>query len=183
VAAVTEGPDDVTRNGTVHCSPVSVSLAGMDSRVTESAVELRCTRGLPGAGKSTYAEEWVSADRAERARVNLDSLRSMMHGGVYVSGVTEPVVIMARDAMVQELLTQGISVICDDTNLPESAVADLRWLAEQCGAAFSVADLRWVPPDVCIARDAARPRPVGEAVIMDYHQRYIAQAHIPVAAA
>jgi tRNA uridine 5-carbamoylmethylation protein Kti12 len=153
----------------------------MDGEAAGERPELRITRGLPGAGKSTYAGEWVSADLGRRARVNRDDLRGMLHAGIFVPDVTEQIIVSARDGMIRELLSQGISVICDDTNLPESAAADLRWLADQYNAEFTVADLRWVPLDVCIAQDAARPRPVGESVIRDYHERYIVRAAVPAA--
>jgi tRNA uridine 5-carbamoylmethylation protein Kti12 len=159
---------------------VPVSYADV---MPENTVELRITRGLPGAGKTSYAREWVSEDLGNRARVNRDDLRGMLHAGVFVPDVTEQIIVSARDGMIRELLSNGISVICDDTNLPESSVADLRWLADALGAEFHVADLRWVPLDVCIERDAKRPRPVGESVIRGYHERHIAGKALAVAAA
>jgi predicted kinase len=136
---------------------------------------LHITRGLPGSGKTTHACVWVDADRAHRARVNRDDLRTMLDRGVFEKGVTEPRILAARDALILGLLRKGLDVICDDTNLPQRTARDLARLARQAGAGFEVIDLTGVPLTDCLARDAARgdKRPVGEAVIRDMHARYL----------
>jgi predicted kinase len=141
---------------------------------------LRITRGLPGSGKTTLARAWVAAYRAHRARVNLDDLRAMIDDSVFAEGVTEPRVIIFRDAAVLALLREGVSVICDDTNLPGQAVEGLLRLARVTGAQFEMVDLTGVPLDVCIARDAARTgvAHVGEAKIRAMHERYLRTPHL-----
>jgi predicted kinase len=140
--------------------------------------ELRITRGLPGSGKTFYAEAWVREDIAHRARVNRDDLRAMMHAGAHKGGETEVQVIAARDGMIDYLLGLGVSVICDETCLPDETVDDLWELAAQRGAKFTVKDLRGVPLEVCIRRDATRERTVGEAVIRQYHKRFIESCRV-----
>jgi predicted kinase len=133
------------------------------------------TRGLPGSGKTTYARNWVAADREHRARVNRDDIRSMLDEGEFVKGITEPRILAARDALILGLLGRGLDVICDDTNLPQRTARDLARLAIRARAGFSVVDLTDVPWAECITRDAARSdkKPVGGAVIKDMHERFL----------
>lgn len=144
--------------------------------------ELIITRGLPGSGKTTEAHDWVANDRAHRARVNRDDLRSMVDGGVFVKGVTEPRIQAARDALIVGLLARGVSVINDDTNLPQRTARDLAALARRARASFDVADFTDVPLETCLERDAARTdkKPVGETVIRDMHARYLAGRNLPL---
>ncbi|MFN2636826.1 MAG: AAA family ATPase [Gemmatimonadaceae bacterium] len=142
--------------------------------------ELRITRGLPGCGKSYYASAWVAEDPAGRACVNRDDLRSMIHDGAWIKGVTEPRIIVARDAIISALLKRGVSVICSDTNLPQRTARDLAKLAKQAGADLEVVDLTYVPIETCIERDAKRDRPVGEDVIDGMHMRYLNGRDLPL---
>jgi predicted kinase len=141
---------------------------------------LHITRGLPASGKTTFAREWVDADRAQRARVNRDDLRGMIDEGVFIAGRTEQRVIVARDAMIGSLLRHGYDVICDDTNLRQGVARNLAQIAARAGADFQVEDFTSVPLELCIKRDAARARPVGEAVIRDMHARYLAGRTLPL---
>ena len=140
------------------------------------------TRGLPGSGKTTHARAWVAGDREHRARVNRDDIRSMIDEGEFVKGVTEPCILAARDALILGLLSKGLDVICDDTNLPQRTSRDLFRLAKRARAAFAVYDYTDVPLDLCIARDARRDdkQPVGEAVIRDMHMRYLNGKDFPL---
>lgn len=133
------------------------------------------TRGLPGCGKSTKARAWVDADHSTRARVNRDDLRQMIDDGVFIKGVTEQRIQVARDAAIRGLLKRGQDVVCDDTNLPLRTVRDLRKLARSVGADFEVWDMTDVPLDVCVQRDFIRRDkvPVGETVIRDMYTRFI----------
>jgi predicted kinase len=142
--------------------------------------KLLITRGLPGCGKTTFAREWVAADREHRARVNRDDLRVMLDHGQFVKGVTEPRVLAARDAAVFSLLSKGVDTICDDTNLPQRTARDLAKLAKRTGAELAVIDLTDVPLETCLDRNAVRTDkpPVPDAVIKDMHARYLAgRAH------
>jgi predicted kinase len=143
---------------------------------------LHITRGLPGSGKTTFARAWVSDDREHRARVNRDDLRLMLDDGQFVKGVTEPRVLAARDAAILSLLGKGVSVICDDTNLPQRTARDLAKLAKRAGAEFAVTDLTFISLDVCLDRNAARTDkpPVPREAIRDMHARYLAGRACPL---
>lgn len=131
------------------------------------------TRGLPGSGKTTRAKAWVADDPVHRARVNRDDLRGMIHDGVYLKGGTEHVILRARNTLIRALLERGLAVVCDDTNLPNRVVRDLRRQAALTGADFEVWDMTDVPLETCVFRDDLRINPVGEKVITDFYNRFI----------
>jgi tRNA uridine 5-carbamoylmethylation protein Kti12 len=137
-------------------------------------VKLVITRGLPASGKTTYAKEWVADDRMHRIRVNRDDLRAMIDDGVFVAGVTEKRIIKAENTLITEFLNLGLDVICDDTNLPQHIVEQMRDTARICHAGFEVIDMRHVPLETCIERNAKRDRVVvPEDVIRGMHKKYI----------
>lgn len=135
--------------------------------------ELVILRGLPASGKTTWAERWVAVDATRRARVNKDTLRLMLHAGIYLGRETEAQVDAVRDAAIAALLRAGISVVSDDTNLDRAKVDAMRELAAGAGAMTVAVLYEDTPVDECVRRDALREKPVGEAVIRDLHSRYI----------
>src|ERR1700729_1274460 len=137
--------------------------------------ELIITRGLPASGKTTFARKWVDEDRERRARVNRDDLRQMLDEGVFVKGVTEQRVMAARNATVEGLLRRGVSVVVDDTNLPNRTCRDLHDIAKRCKAEFKIEDMCEVPLSTCLARNIARQdkAPIPDAVIEDMFMRHL----------
>jgi predicted kinase len=138
---------------------------------------LTITRGLPGAGKTTWARQQPRA-----VRVNRDDLRQMLHGGPLGLGWAEVQVTIAQRAQIDALLRAGINVICDDTNLRSRTVRELAELARACDAAVVIRDFTEVPVDVCVTRDAAREEGtrIGEAGIRSMWQRYLAGRRLPL---
>lgn len=145
--------------------------------VPNSMSTLHVTRGLPACGKTTWARSWVEEDRAHRARVNRDDVRGMVDGGVFVKGVTETRIVAARDALITTLLSKGVDVVCDDTNLPARSARDLTRIAAKAGAEVQVTDMTDVDVEECVRRDAIRSaagqRAVGAEVIRDLHARFV----------
>ncbi len=142
----------------------------------DAMTTLTITRGLPGAGKTTWARA------TGLPRVNRDDLRRMLHGGPVGTGQAEKRVTIVQRAMIEALLRAGVSVVCDDTNLRRQVVRDLAALAAACGADFAVQDFTDVPVEECIRRDAARTEGehVGEAAIRRMYDRHLARRPRPL---
>jgi predicted kinase len=135
---------------------------------------LTMTKGLPGSGKSTEAKRIVAkAQPGTLVRINKDDLRTMLHDSVW-HGKNERRVVRARNALVEAFLGDGVSVIVDDTNLNPNHEKELRRLAAYHGAEFKVSDHTAVPLHTCIKRDLQRDRSVGEKVIRDMYNQYLA---------
>jgi len=128
--------------------------------------QLIICRGLPASGKTTFARAWVAEDPATRARVNKDDLRRLIHDGVYLGRETENTINMIRDNTIRSLLRKGISVVNDDTNLPQGVARDLARIGMEFGAEVLVEDMTNVSVEICIARDHSRDNGVGEKVIL-----------------
>lgn len=130
---------------------------------------LTITRGLPGSGKTTWARTQPGW------RVNRDDLRAMvLPGWIYGSSTNEDALTEAQHSAICALLFHGRDVIVDDTNLRREHVDALREIASIYGAEFLIEDFTHVPLETCIERDAARPNPVGEAVIRRMWDKYLA---------
>lgn len=146
--------------------------------------EMVIYRGLPASGKTTRARAWVAKDPANRARVNRDDLRAMLHDGVYLGHDTEKRVRVARDRLIRGLLDQGVSVACDDTNLQQKTARDLVKLARFSGAHVRVSDLTEVDVELCVLRDWERgqkgERAVGEQVIREMNAKFLAGKNLPL---
>jgi predicted kinase len=134
---------------------------------------LLITRGLPASGKSMYARTWVAEDPSRRVRVNRDDLRQLAFGQPILDHAGETTVTVMQQAAVRALLQAGRDVIVDDTHLRAKYARQWADLAAEVGAAFAVVDFD-TPLEVCLARDAARERPVGEQVIRGMHARFLA---------
>jgi predicted kinase len=145
--------------------------------------ELVITRGLPASGKTTFARLWVARDRQHRARVNRDDLRRMVDDGEFVKGVTEQRIQALRNAAIMGLLDRGVSVVCDDTNLPNRVCRDLHDLARQHKAEFRIVDLTSSSLETCLTRNEAREDkdPVPQHVIQDMYLRFIHGKQTPLA--
>jgi tRNA uridine 5-carbamoylmethylation protein Kti12 len=152
-------------------------VADQQTPHTPNRPTLFITVGLPGSGKTTYAEERlakaIAAGRTDLARVNRDSLRLMLHGPAGY-GTNEEAVTVVQHAAVRMLLNARVSVICDDTNLVLAHRLALADVGRKSNANVIIVDkfLR-VPLDECIARDALRPQPLGPDVIRGIHQRHV----------
>lgn len=146
-------------------------------------MKLTVTRGLPGSGKTTWAEDQIAGFQKTMARVNRDDLRRMLHGAGLFTHETEQQVTRAQQSSVEHLLRSGVSVIVDDTCLRARYLRAWMEMADRVGAVFEVQDFTDVPVETCIERDSERPvgrGQVGADVILGMHKRYLAGRSLPL---
>lgn len=137
-----------------------------------SNLTLTMMRGLPGCGKTTYANERQRAN-PDIVLISRDDLRRALHNGNW-SKANEHQIVCMENAVIIDSLTRGRSVIVHDTGFGAENELRLRTLAHTHNAQFIVKDFTHVPLDVCIARDLTRFHSVGKDVIMDMYRRYLA---------
>lgn len=142
------------------------------------------TRGLPGCGKSTWAEGMVRNHygRGTAVRINRDLFRDMLHAGrddVYDRKL-EGLVTTAHRATIAALMMSEVPVIiCDDTNFHNECEPAFRKLCEQFGYEFHLKDFTDVPVSTCIQNDLKRTHSVGEKVIKQMYARNLEPKYEP----
>lgn len=116
--------------------------------------------GLPGSGKSTFAASllkagWTSfSSDAIREELGLDPTKKEDHQKCF----------SVMDDRVVKALSQGQDVIYDATNLSRKKRMNL--VQKLSRIALNKSCMVFITPvEECKVRDAARPKPVGEAVI------------------
>lgn len=143
------------------------------------------TKGLPASGKSSWAKEFVAKANGKAKRINKDDLRAMLDNSVY-SKSNEKMILDSRDTLVDLFLAQGVeTIIIDDTNFESKHFDRMVEIADQqrykqeskyltTDISIEYKEFLDVTLDECIHRDSKRGNPVGEKVIRDMHNRYIA---------
>lgn len=131
-------------------------------------MKLLMLKGLPASGKSTYAKELA---KDGYVRINKDDLRAMLHAGKW-SKNNEQQVLRLRDAVIEDSLSAGKSVVVDDTNLAPKHSERLKGLAKKHGATFETKFFD-VSVDECIKRDLKRTNSVGESVIKGMYEQFL----------
>lgn len=132
--------------------------------------QLLILRGVPGCGKSTFADEWVKQGE-RRARVNRDDIRMQLFGKEV--GVDEVAVTKIEHQQVDTLLKAGYDVVVDDTNIRHAYIKPFVKIGQQNGATVDIKQFD-VDVDVAIQRNTVRAalggRDVPETVIRKMHQ-------------
>lgn len=139
--------------------------------------KLIITRGLPGSGKTTWAEKWVLESPESRVRVNRDSLRAMLHiDKQNATHRTEVAITKACADLARAFLRDGVDVVVDDTNLRQRNARTWATLAAIVGAEFVVQDFTDVPLTTCLDRNAARGQSqrIPSSVIQKMHAQFLA---------
>ncbi len=133
-------------------------------------MKLIMCKGLPGSGKSTWAEGFCRQN-PDFIRINKDSIRRM-------TGLThkrENLVVKFRDILIFTALTEKKSVIVDDTNLDPKHEFNMRKIVNNfpLPVTFEVKSFLDVPMATCIKQDLKREHSVGEKVIKNMYRQYL----------
>lgn len=143
--------------------------------------ELIMLMGLPGSGKTTWAQ-----GQTGYTRVNKDSIRAVLKSQGWVwSREAEKDVITERDKQIVLALQDGHSVISDDTNFGWKHKVRLEQLAHQGKAKFRIKRFD-IPLDTCLQRNNGREEAtrVPDHVIQEMYNKFIVPdpAHWPLSA-
>jgi len=127
-------------------------------------------RGLPASGKSTTSLGIIK-NTGNTIRINKDSLRKMLHGGIF-SGKNEGLTRGASRTLARAFLKQKMNVIIDDTNLNPGTMESWKTLAMEEGATVEIIDMTDIPVEECVMRDIGRNDSVGGVVIKNMALQY-----------
>lgn len=131
------------------------------------------TRGLPASGKSTWARGELRAHPERWVRVNNDDIIDMLYGqAVSHTPETGKVLEELRESVIRTALRKGRDVIVDNTHLSGRSIKAVCDIAQSVGDVLVTVKTFPEKLDVCIARDAARPKPVGAPVIEGMWKKY-----------
>ena len=139
--------------------------------------ELILTRGVPASGKSTWAQQWVSQDPANRERVNRDDIRFQLFN-TYMpldsegkpDKNKENQVTQVEQSLIRNALRQGKSVVSDNTHLVPRGWKSYFALADEAGVKVRNKDFP-ISLDEAKRRNAARDRVVPEFVLDNMYSR------------
>ena len=143
-------------------------------------MDIYICRGLPASGKSTWAKYLVrsslKAANGQACRLNKDTLREMLHDGVYSSD-NEKLVREIWKSTIRTCIKHQRTLIIDDCNLNPLTVETVRNLsslwAREMGVPIKIHYLDFKANiETCIKRDSKRDKPVGEKVIRDMAKQY-----------
>jgi predicted kinase len=141
--------------------------------------ELRLTRGLPGSGKSTFADQWLAEDPENRVRVNRDTIRFELYN-MWYPVEDEKGTVKEKEARVSEVeyqriekaLNQGKSVIVDNTNLNPMSFSTYGKIARRMLVPLTHTDFP-ISIEETLRRNSLRERQVPEFVIRDMQAKYM----------
>lgn len=124
--------------------------------------------GLPGAGKTYYAKEYVRI-HDNTIHLSSDLIRAELYGDESIQGNPGEVFGLMQKRAV-EALKGGKSVLYDATNMTRK---DRAGVISACPRHAQVeAHVIWAPIEVCVERDANRDRTVGRSVIDKMLRRF-----------
>jgi predicted kinase len=137
-------------------------------------------KGLPASGKSTWARAEVENRPGNVKRVNKDDLRAMLDLSRW-SKANEKFVEKLRDFIIVSALTEGLDVIIDDTNLHPRHEARIRELVAEAAPGTQVRVKFFdIELEEAIKRDLKRPVSVGERVIREMWNNFLAPKEEPI---
>ena len=117
--------------------------------------------GLPGAGKSTYAKQYVQ-EHSNTKVMSSDGIREELYGDESIQGNPADVFSLMQKRTVEHL-NQGIDVVYDATGMARNNRGEILACTPACVHKKCV--IVWASVEECIKRDSLRRRHVGPAVI------------------
>ena len=127
--------------------------------------------GIPGSGKSTKARELSNQHIAGKSVVHIssDAIRGRIYGNESCQNDHGKVFSIMHEETINAL-NSGHTVVYDATNITRKNRKEIldkvpNFVSKEC-------IICWAPIDVCIERDKARDRTVGEAVIDKMLRRF-----------
>ena len=131
-------------------------------------VKLILLVGIPGSGKSTYADGYVM-NYFNTVHLSSDKIREELWGNEATQGDNGMIFSIMQSRAI-EALRDGKSVIYDATNVTRK---DRSYIIDICPKFVQIeAHVVWAPIQTCIERDASRERTVGQAVIDKMLKRF-----------
>lgn len=135
------------------------------------------TVGLPGSGKSTWAQKFMD-EYSNILIVNNDTIREQIYkklGHRNWSKQIENQVKDIREQYISQAASAGCDVIVDNTHLNPPVREYIIKYCESLGFKVEIVDFRHVPIDECIERDSKREghKKVGEQVIRKMHKNFL----------
>ena len=121
------------------------------------------TRWLPASGKTTRAKQLVYKNPWQYKRINKDDLRNMLDWWKR-SKANEKFVIATRNYLILSALTDGKSVIVDDTNIHPKHFDHIKELVKGMWVQVEYKEFD-TDMEECIERDLKRPNSVWRKVI------------------
>lgn len=132
--------------------------------------KLILTKGLPASGKSTWAREQVAKSKGGTVGLTKDDLRLMFAD----TKKREKLVLETRNTLTKLYLEGGLNVIWHDTNLNPIHELKAKEIAKEHKSSLIIQDFTDVDVQECIKRDSKRLNSVGEKVIINMHNQYLA---------
>lgn len=130
--------------------------------------KLLMLKGLPASGKTTYAKELESKGWS---RVNKDDIRREYFPNYEFKN--EKDVVYIEDSEIKAELTEGNSVVVDNTHFNPKHQTRLEAIAKEFGVDFEVLFID-TPVEECIKRNRKRPNSVPMEAILDMYRKNIA---------
>ena len=147
--------------------------------------KLIITIGLPGSGKSYYADSLVNQyecffrDKSLPFitmlyyNSNRDDLRLELFKKYDISKNQEKQVTVEQDKRIAKAIQDNQHIIISDTNLNPKTQEKWNQLAIKHNLELEIKDFRDVPLETCIKQDLKRDKSVGKDVIMNMYIKYI----------
>ena len=124
--------------------------------------------GVPGSGKTTYAEKYVE-EHPNTIHISSDRIRAELWGSEATQGDNNEVFSLMQSRTIEEL-NNGKNVVYDATNITRK---DRSYIIALCPKFVKIeCHIVWAPIETCIERDSARNRTVGKEVINRMLKRF-----------